>query len=103
MQAIVDFMAAHSESTPVSNEAARAEPSKPGRPVSDFRKYKTTLCRSYLTGLECPYRENCIFAHGEAELRSETDNQTLKLANELIGAEEQTARRRTRSPGGPAG
>ncbi len=39
-----------------------------------------------MTGADCPYRANCIFAHGEAELRSETNNETLKLANDLIGS-----------------
>ena len=37
---------------------------------------------------ECGFGEGCIFAHGEAELRSETNNETLKLANQLIGISE---------------
>eukprot|EP00667_Euglena_gracilis_P003762 EG_transcript_3773 len=67
------------------------------RPVSDLRKYKTTLCRSWRASSLCTFGTDCVFAHGEAELRSETNNETLKLAHELLGGlEERVPRRRTR-------
>jgi hypothetical protein len=72
-------------------------PTRLNRPVSDFRKYKTTLCRSWTASSMCMFGGECIFAHGEAELRSETNNETLKLAHELLGgAQERLPRRRTR-------
>eukprot|EP00668_Euglena_longa_P009613 GGOE01011626.1.p1 GENE.GGOE01011626.1~~GGOE01011626.1.p1 ORF type:complete len:435 (+),score=13.15 GGOE01011626.1:111-1307(+) len=67
------------------------------RPVSDFRKYKTTLCRSWTASSLCTFGTACIFAHGGAELRSETNNETLKLAHQLLGGmQERPPRRRVR-------
>ncbi|VDN03424.1 unnamed protein product [Thelazia callipaeda] len=31
--------------------------------------FKTSLCRSFREGLACPYGDECVFAHGEDELR----------------------------------
>ena len=99
-----------------SEDRELAPHSRPSRPVSDFRKYafscsfctvpflvgqkavvsasrpryKTTLCRNWQSTNECMFGEDCIFAHGESELRSETNNETLKLANQLIGAAQVT-------------
>ena len=33
-------------------------------------RYKTTLCKKYMSSKSCPYGEKCQFAHGEQELRS---------------------------------
>ena len=32
-------------------------------------KYKTTLCKKFLSGEGCPYGDKCQFAHGSQELR----------------------------------
>ena len=39
-------------------------------------KFKTTLCQFYIKGEECPFGEKCAFAHGDQELRDETENDT---------------------------
>lgn len=31
----------------------------------DYTKYKTRLCRHFLRGKPCPFRERCVFAHAE--------------------------------------
>lgn len=98
-QSICEFVVSQPDSLSETTRklATPIEHSRPSRPVSDFRKFKTSLCKSYLIGIECPFGANCIFAHGETELRSETNNETLKLANELIDiAQEPTRRHRTR-------
>jgi hypothetical protein len=64
-------------------------PVRQGRPVSDFRKYKTVYCRYWQKGAKCPYGTQCIYAHGEEELRNETENEVLKLANSLLDAPEE--------------
>lgn len=33
-------------------------------------RYRTKMCRNYLTTGECPYEVRCMFAHGEHELRT---------------------------------
>lgn len=37
-------------------------------------KQKTELCKHYAANQECPHKENCSFAHGEAELRNSNPN-----------------------------
>ncbi|KAK7194647.1 Zinc finger C-x8-C-x5-C-x3-H type (and similar) [Novymonas esmeraldas] len=37
-------------------------------------RYKTKLCKNYVAKGECPYEVRCMFAHGEAELRTSDDN-----------------------------
>ena len=32
-------------------------------------RYKTTLCKKFMSTQSCPYAEKCQFAHGEQELR----------------------------------
>ncbi|KPI90183.1 zinc finger protein ZFP1 [Leptomonas seymouri] len=31
----------------------------------DYTKYKTRLCRHFIRGLSCPFRDRCAFSHGE--------------------------------------
>lgn len=41
------------------------------------QKYKTTLCRHWLTTNACSIGVRCVFAHGQAELRNPNDPITL--------------------------
>jgi hypothetical protein len=41
------------------------------------QKYKTTLCRHWLTTQACSIGVRCVFAHGQAELRNPNDPITL--------------------------
>ena len=41
------------------------------------QKYKTTLCRHWLTTSSCSNGVRCVFAHGQAELRNPNDPITL--------------------------
>ena len=41
------------------------------------QKYKTTLCRHWLTTNACQIGVRCVFAHGQAELRNPNDPITL--------------------------
>lgn len=80
----------------ISCESGTVE-ARPCRPVSDFRKYKTQLCEHWMESNTCVFGGSCIFAHGEQELRSETNNEMLKLASQLLGSSQELApRRRTR-------
>ena len=45
-------------------------------------KYKTRLCRNWISTQNCPYESRCMFAHGEAELRTPEDNIAQGLVSE---------------------
>ncbi len=36
-------------------------------------KYKTQLCEKFTSDGSCPYGKRCRFAHGQVELREDTD------------------------------
>ncbi|CAJ1006862.1 putative Zinc finger C-x8-C-x5-C-x3-H type (and similar) [Leishmania naiffi] len=58
---------------PKANKHAEVKPSK----------YKTSLCRFFFRGEECPYAGRCAFAHGEHELQTESKNVELLKATGL--------------------
>lgn len=37
-------------------------------------RYKTKMCKNYVSRGECPYEVRCMFAHGDKELRTSEDN-----------------------------
>jgi len=41
------------------------------RPVIDYSKFKTKMCRHYLMGLPCPFEDRCAFAHGNDQIRNQ--------------------------------
>jgi hypothetical protein len=57
---------------------------RPSRPVSDFHKYKIELCRHWESTGQCPFGNTCLYAHGPDELRTESQNETLKSANDVL-------------------
>ncbi len=38
------------------------------------KRYKTQLCRTFATQGTCPYGDQCLFAHGDHEMRTAADN-----------------------------
>ena len=73
--------------TPQSQAILIRAPSVP--PTDDERtgaidktKYKTKICRNWANGLECPYGERCVFAHGDHE-KSLTSGMVLSGSNLL--------------------
>jgi len=32
-------------------------------------KYKTVMCKNFLSGTPCPFGKNCNYAHGEEQLK----------------------------------
>jgi hypothetical protein len=45
-------------------------------------RFKTKLCRTFSDTGSCPYEERCMFAHGEANLRTKEMNLADKLTTE---------------------
>jgi hypothetical protein len=45
-------------------------------------RFKTKLCRTFTDTGSCPYAERCMFAHGEAKLRTKESNLAAKLTTE---------------------
>jgi hypothetical protein len=45
-------------------------------------RFKTKLCRTFSDTGSCPYEERCMFAHGEAKLRTKEMNLAAKLTTE---------------------
>jgi hypothetical protein len=45
-------------------------------------RFKTKLCRTFSDTGSCPYEERCMFAHGEAKLRTKEMNLMDKLTTE---------------------
>lgn len=45
-------------------------------------RYKTKMCKNFITTGSCPYEMRCMFAHGEYELRTSKDNLRDGLTSE---------------------
>lgn len=57
-----------------SHHSFHMQQSNPGAATGErhvlAERYKTKMCRNYLTTGDCPYEVRCMFAHGDHELRS---------------------------------
>lgn len=47
--------------------------------------HKTSLCKTYEKKKQCPWGDNCIFAHGTAELRPLPKWFEKRFKNQKIG------------------
>jgi hypothetical protein len=60
-------------------------------------RFKTKMCRGFTETGSCPYEERCMFAHGDAELRTKEmnirDELTSEVAVKQFQREQQTAKR----------
>lgn len=45
--------------------------------------YKTTMCKYFEEGKVCKYKENCSYAHGDHEIRTQMDNAKV-IANQQL-------------------
>jgi len=45
-------------------------------------RFKTKMCRNFVTTGVCPYEQRCMFAHGDDELRTKDMNLTDQLTTE---------------------
>ena len=45
--------------------------------------YKTTMCKFFEEGKVCKYKENCSYAHGDHEIRTQMDNAKV-IANQQL-------------------
>lgn len=54
--------------TPLTPETYYRQGSQAGK--IDYTKYRTKMCRNALMGIECPFRDRCVFAHSDVELRT---------------------------------
>jgi hypothetical protein len=45
-------------------------------------RFKTKICRNYVTLGMCPYEQRCMFAHGEADMRTKEMNVADRLTTE---------------------
>ena len=62
--------------------AAAAQSEEDRKPILATR-FKTSMCKNYKTKGSCPYEARCMFAHGDAELRTKKMN----LADGLVTEE----------------
>jgi hypothetical protein len=72
----VEVIAHHREETAAEAAAAAAE-----RHIVAER-FKTKMCRNWVSTGECPYETRCMFAHGPDELRTKEMNLRDGLTNE---------------------
>ena len=61
------------------------------------RRFRTELCKSYVATGTCKYHNRCMYAHGDALLRTEEQN----LADGLVSESAIRAWARTHKPEGP--
>ena len=47
-------------------------------PLQLPHKYKTQMCKNFISGNPCPFGKNCNYAHGEEQLKKYTSAQTLE-------------------------
>ena len=71
-----EYSASNNQSIPQKNGKRKAQ-----NPPNQF--YKITLCKHWLEHGNCPYHEDCHYAHGENELKSFSGSEDLE-DNDII-------------------
>jgi hypothetical protein len=72
------MLATPSPATTIASAESRGHRHKPIL----AERFKTKLCRTFSDTGSCPYEERCMFAHGEANLRTKEMNLADKLTTE---------------------